>query len=35
MAERHRDLQHKRRKREVRATPSLAINPPHAGMLTL
>jgi hypothetical protein len=35
MAERHRDLQHKRRKREIRAEPSLAMNPPHRAMLTL
>ena len=35
MPERHRDLQHQRRKREVCATPFMAMNPPHVGMLTL
>ena len=35
MPERHRDLQRQRRKREQRATPFMAMNPPHAGMLTL
>lgn len=30
VAERYDDLQQKRRKREIRATPFMAVNPPHA-----
>jgi hypothetical protein len=35
MAERHRNLQQQRRKREVCAAPFMAVHPSHACMLTL
>ncbi len=35
VAERNDDLQQKRCKREICATPSMAVNPSHGGMLML